>query len=72
MQTFNLIFATLVFCSLLVAGDMVAFDNRRVMHARESYDARQERELEGFYGDWDSIRSGIRLARIKRAQKSAA
>ena len=55
----------------MFTGDTIAFDNRRVMHAREAYDPSQRRELEGWYTEWDPIYSGIRLARVRKNQASA-
>ena len=52
--------------SFISTGDIVVFDNRRVMHAREAFNASQRRELESWYSEWDPIYSGIRLARITK------
>ena len=42
-------------------GDLVAFDNRRVLHGRTGYDARGGRRLiEGIYTDRDDLHSRIR------------
>jgi hypothetical protein len=41
------------------AGDLVVFDNRRVLHARTSFNA--ERHLQGCYLTWDSVCSRIAL-----------
>ncbi|GFR02755.1 gamma-butyrobetaine dioxygenase [Trichonephila clavata] len=40
----------------LVPGDLVAFNNRRILHGRTSFDPRRmSRHLEGCYGDIDEI-----------------
>lgn len=46
----------------LVAGDVVAFDNRRVLHARTAFDARSARQLQGCYIDIDAVQSAARRA----------
>lgn len=53
------------------AGDLFAFDNRRVLHGRRGYDAAAgERFIEGVYLDRDEYLSRIRT--IRRAQRAAA
>ena len=48
--------------TLLIAGDMLTFDNRRILHGRAFYsDGR--RLLCGGYLDWDEIYSRIRVLR---------
>ena len=43
-------------------GDLLAFDNRRVLHARTAYDTRHgERHLRGCYIDQDELLSRIRV-----------
>ncbi|XP_042896174.1 gamma-butyrobetaine dioxygenase [Parasteatoda tepidariorum] len=40
----------------LVPGDLVAFNNRRILHGRTSFDPRKvSRHLEGCYGDIDEV-----------------
>ncbi|XP_054708670.1 gamma-butyrobetaine dioxygenase-like isoform X2 [Uloborus diversus] len=40
----------------LVPGDLVAFNNRRILHGRTSFDPRRmSRHLEGCYGDIDEV-----------------
>lgn len=41
----------------LAAGELVAFDNRRVLHGRSGYDTDPLRHLQGCYIDIDSVRS---------------
>lgn len=42
-------------------GDLLAFDNRRVLHGRRGYDAHGgKRFIEGIYGDRDDLYSSIR------------
>ena len=49
------------------SGDIITFDNRRVIHARSSYVVTESdnRHLEGGYLDWDEVRSRIRVLRQK-------
>ncbi|KAK9409949.1 gamma-butyrobetaine dioxygenase [Crotalus adamanteus] len=44
-------------------GDVVVFDNWRLLHGRQSYQAGAEisRHLEGAYADWDVIMSRLRI-----------
>ena len=44
-------------------GDLVAFDNTRVLHARSAYSltAGEERYLEGGYVEWDEMQSRRRV-----------
>ncbi|KFP40308.1 Gamma-butyrobetaine dioxygenase, partial [Chlamydotis macqueenii] len=46
-------------------GDIVTFDNWRVLHGRQSYPSGSEvtRHLEGAYADWDVVMSRLRLLR---------
>ena len=53
---------------LFVVGDIVAFNNGRVMHAREAFNSQQERQLEGVYAEWDYLMSAWRLAKSKLQQ----
>lgn len=47
-------------------GDLVAFDNRRVLHGRRAYDARGGRRyIEGTYADRDDLHSRIRTLQRK-------
>ena len=49
-------------------GDLLAFDNRRVLHGRAGYDAAGgKRFIEGIYSDRDELYSRIRL--LKRQQR---
>ena len=48
----------------LQPGELVAFDNRRVLHGRSAYHPTQRRRLQGCYIDIDAIHSSARLARI--------
>ena len=46
------------------AGDLIAFDNRRVLHGRRGYDAGGgQRFIEGVYADRDDLYSKIRVLR---------
>ncbi|MEM9359603.1 MAG: TauD/TfdA family dioxygenase, partial [Pseudomonadota bacterium] len=52
-------------------GDLLAFDNRRVLHGRSSYsEAGGHRHLEGCYADRDDLHSAIRLMHRKAAQSA--
>lgn len=52
------------------AGDLIAFDNRRILHGRDAFDPNSgARELEGCYLDRDELHSRLRvLARQQRAK----
>ena len=50
------------------AGDMVCFDNRRLLHGREPFSAGGKRHLRGIYIDHDDVLSATRVANRKRAQ----
>ncbi|XP_006820164.1 gamma-butyrobetaine dioxygenase-like [Saccoglossus kowalevskii] len=52
------------------SGDMVAFNNIRVLHGRSAFKIGQQgsRHLEGGYIDWDEIRSKLRV--LKASLKS--
>lgn len=43
-------------------GDLVGFDNRRILHGRDAYAAGGQRHLRGVYIDHDEIRSFARVA----------
>jgi gamma-butyrobetaine dioxygenase len=43
-------------------GDLVGFDNRRILHGRDAYESNGHRHLRGFYMDHDEIRSFARVA----------
>lgn len=60
-----------VCCTPFKAGDLVLFDNRRILHGRDSFDPQSgTRRLEGCYLDRDEILSRLRvLARRKRAKQ---
>lgn len=46
-------------------GDLVTFDNWRLLHGRKSYLSRGQntRHLEGAYLDWDEVMSRLRILR---------
>ena len=53
------------------AGDLVAFDNRRILHGREAYAAGNgSRWLRGCYSERDELSSRIRI--LQRARRAAA
>ena len=43
-------------------GDLVGFDNRRVLHGRDHFESSGRRHLRGFYMDHDEVRSFARVA----------
>lgn len=51
-------------------GDVVGFDNRRVLHGRDAYESGGRRHLRGFYVDQDELRSHSRVANRRRASRS--
>lgn len=53
---------------LIVLGDILAFNNGRVMHAREPFNMQQARKLEGIYAEWDYLLSAWRMAKVKLEQ----
>lgn len=50
---------------LCVKGDLVTFDNWRLLHGRGSYISSPDssRHLEGAYLDWDEVMSRLRILR---------
>ncbi len=46
-------------------GDIITFNNQRVMHGRAAYSFTSSRFLEGSYFDWDEVYSAIRVMRKK-------
>ena len=54
---------------LVIAGDILVFDNQRIMHARLPFDPTYPRRLEGWYISWDMLHSQLRLCKIKKAMK---
>ena len=59
-------------CFKLEAGDMLCFDNRRVLHGRTSFDPTSSgRWLRGCYMEREELWSGLRMAaRAKRAKRA--
>ncbi len=54
------------------AGDLLAFDNRRVLHGRSGFDAKVgSRSIEGIYADRDDLHSCIRILRRQITQGRA-
>ena len=47
-------------------GELVAFDNRRVLHGRRAFRSTERRHLQGCYIDIDAIRSAARRAGTER------
>lgn len=52
------------------AGDMIGFDNRRILHGREAFTAGGLRHLRGTYIDQDEVRSFARVEARRRARLS--
>ena len=50
---------------VLLSGDIMTFDNWRLLHGRKSYVSRPDRlrHLEGAYLDWDEVMSRLRILR---------
>jgi gamma-butyrobetaine dioxygenase len=44
-------------------GDLVGFDNRRVLHGRDAFDSAGHRHLRGCYADHDDVYSRLRVLR---------
>jgi len=44
------------------AGDLVGFDNRRILHGRDAFAASGQRHLRGVYMDYDEVKSYARVA----------
>lgn len=44
-----------------VPGDLVGFDNRRILHGREAFESGGRRHLRGIYIDHDEVRSTARV-----------
>ena len=54
----------------LTAGDIMCFDNRRVLHGRDAFTGSGKRHLQGIYIDRDEIMSRGRA--LNRAAASVA
>ena len=52
----------------LTAGDIMCFDNRRVLHGRDAFTGSGKRHLQGVYIDRDEIMSRARA--LNRAARS--
>lgn len=48
-------------------GDMVAFDNRRILHGRDAFSSGGRRHLRGMYIDQDEVRSFVRVANRRQS-----
>jgi len=51
-------------------GDLVAFDNRRILHGRDPFSAGGRRHLRGIYIDHDDVLSATRVANRRAARTS--
>lgn len=54
---------------ILQPGELVAFDNRRVLHGRSGFELTERRHLQGCYIDMDAIRSLGQVGRISDPAK---
>lgn len=52
------------------AGDMVGFDNRRILHGRDAFSTGGARHLRGIYIDHDEILSATRVANRRAAHRA--
>ena len=52
------------------AGDLVSFDNRRILHGRDAFESGGHRHLRGIYIDHDEIRSTGRVMSRRLANQS--
>jgi gamma-butyrobetaine dioxygenase len=48
-------------------GDLVCFDNRRILHGRDGFESGGERHLRGAYADHDDLYSRLRVLRRPRS-----
>ena len=54
-------------------GDLIVFDNRRILHGRTAFDPRTgDRHLQGIYVDRDDMMSTIRSIELKRRRSALA
>ena len=51
-------------------GDLVGFDNRRILHGRDSFESGGKRHLRGMYIDQDEVRSTARVISRRLAAQS--
>ncbi len=58
--------------SVFRPGDLVGFDNRRVLHGRDAFEGGGARHLRGCYADHDDIYSRLRVLRRHRAPTAPA
>ncbi|XP_018419592.1 PREDICTED: gamma-butyrobetaine dioxygenase isoform X2 [Nanorana parkeri] len=56
-----------IFCFKMKPGQVITFDNWRIMHGRRSYQSGTDvsRHLEGSYLDWDVVMSRLRALKTK-------
>jgi len=59
--------------SPFLPGDLVGFDNRRVLHGRDAFESGGHRHLRGMYIDHDEVRSAARVVnrRLGRTHSTA-
>lgn len=50
-------------------GDLVGFDNRRVLHGRDGFESTGGRHLRGCYADHDDVHSRLRVLRRRRPKQ---
>ena len=51
-------------------GDLIGFDNRRILHGRHSFETGGKRHLRGMYIDQDEIRSTARVVSRRLANQN--
>ncbi|MFK8024867.1 MAG: TauD/TfdA family dioxygenase [Ilumatobacter sp.] len=56
-------------CTPFRPGDLIAFDNRRVLHGRDAFESGGARHLRGCYADHDDLYSRLRV--LRRNNRSA-
>jgi gamma-butyrobetaine dioxygenase len=51
-------------------GDLVGFDNRRILHGRDAFESVGSRHLRGCYADHDDVYSKLRVLRRQHVHQS--
>lgn len=51
-------------------GDLIGFDNRRILHGRDAFESSGKRHLRGCYADHDDLYSRLRVLGHRRSQPS--
>lgn len=53
-------------------GDLIGFDNRRILHGRDAFESSGKRHLRGCYADHDDLHSRLRVLGHRRSASSTA